>query len=84
MIPPSDSLGRTAGVFPSERHSPVAVPTQWVIRLFQFRALIYAVSANGPTSSKAAANANTFMNMRKWCPLCRDRSEESTTSPGGN
>lgn len=69
MIPPSDSLGRTADVFPSKRHSPTAVTTQLLTLLLQFRTLIYPMIVNVLTSNKATANTYTSMRMRKMVPL---------------
>lgn len=73
MIPPSDSLGRTADVFPSKWHSPTAVSTQ-LLTLCYFNHGLWLTQLDRQWlqwSSWLQARpllTCTFVRMRKWRP----------------
>lgn len=80
MIPPSDSLGRTADVFPSKWHSPAAVSLNyWHCSTSIPGSDLPNLIANVLTSSKATANMYLCEN-EKMEPLKTDNLKEYTTT----
>lgn len=80
MIPPSDSVGRTADVFPQNDTAPLLFHSLLTLLLLQSRALdLPNLIANVLTSSKATANMYLCEN-EKMEPLKTDNLKEYTTT----
>ena len=73
MIPPSDSLGRTADVSPSKWHSPTAASTQLLTLCYFNRGLWLTQLDRQWLQWLSWLQARplltcTFARMREWCP----------------
>lgn len=81
MIPPSDSLGRTADVFPSKRHSPAAVTTQ-LPTLCYFSAGLWFTQwlQTSWLQARPLLIHTPLWEWEKWYPLWKDKLEEITTT----
>lgn len=79
MIPPSDSVGRTADIFPSKWHSPAHCFTQsWPLSTSLGSDLPNLI-ANVLTLNKATANSICLCENEKMEPLKTDNKEYTTT-----